>query len=105
MNRVPGIEGDCGGFCACGTCHCYVEKKDAVLLPEMHELERATLDFAYDVEALDVLSGGRCLSVLFVEICRRHDLLARLDAAGTPVPHEHLTPFLRAMEDDYGDNP
>ena len=49
MNSVPGIEGDCGGFCACGTCHCYVEEKDAVLLPEMHELERATLDFAYDV--------------------------------------------------------
>ncbi len=49
MNKVPGIEGDCGGFCACGTCHCYIEGPDAALLPEMHELERATLDFAYDV--------------------------------------------------------
>lgn len=49
MNDVPGIEGDCGGFCACGTCHCYVDESDAAILPDMHELERATLDFAYDV--------------------------------------------------------
>ena len=24
LNKVPGIEGDCGGFCACGTCHVYL---------------------------------------------------------------------------------
>lgn len=23
-NGVPGIDGDCGGTCACGTCHCFV---------------------------------------------------------------------------------
>jgi 2Fe-2S ferredoxin len=23
-NRVPGIDGDCGGNCACATCHIYV---------------------------------------------------------------------------------
>ena len=22
---VPGIDADCGGACACGTCHCFVE--------------------------------------------------------------------------------
>jgi ferredoxin, 2Fe-2S len=25
-NRVPGIDGDCGGNCACATCHVYVEQ-------------------------------------------------------------------------------
>ena len=24
-NRVPGIDGDCGGNCACATCHVYVD--------------------------------------------------------------------------------
>jgi 2Fe-2S ferredoxin len=24
-NFVPGIDGDCGGACACGTCHVFVE--------------------------------------------------------------------------------
>lgn len=24
-NRVPGIAGDCGGFCICATCHAYVD--------------------------------------------------------------------------------
>ena len=23
-NLIPGIEGDCGGLCACATCHIYV---------------------------------------------------------------------------------
>lgn len=49
MHKVPGIEGDCGGFCACGTCHCYLDPADAPRLPAMHDLERATLDFAHDV--------------------------------------------------------
>jgi 2Fe-2S ferredoxin len=24
-NRVPGIDADCGGACACGTCHCFID--------------------------------------------------------------------------------
>jgi len=26
-NAVPGIDGDCGGASACGTCHCFVDEK------------------------------------------------------------------------------
>jgi|TARA_R110002124_G_scaffold73357_2_gene196911 2Fe-2S ferredoxin len=31
-NSVPGIDADCGGMCACGTCHVIIDKKwiDAV---------------------------------------------------------------------------
>ncbi len=25
-NLVPGIDADCGGACACGTCHCFIEE-------------------------------------------------------------------------------
>jgi 2Fe-2S ferredoxin len=25
-NRVPGIDGDCGGNCACATCHLYIDE-------------------------------------------------------------------------------
>jgi len=25
-NDIPGIDGDCGGECACATCHVYVDK-------------------------------------------------------------------------------
>lgn len=47
--RIPGIEGDCGGFCACGTCHVYVEDGWYDRLPPMEELERDMLAFAIDV--------------------------------------------------------
>jgi ferredoxin, 2Fe-2S len=46
---VPGIDGDCGGACACATCHVYVEDGWTRLQP-MKELERDMLDFAFDVK-------------------------------------------------------
>ena len=30
FNNVPGIEGACGGFCSCATCHVYVESAHAL---------------------------------------------------------------------------
>jgi len=40
-NGVPGIAGQCGGGCTCGTCHCYVADAwvDRVPAPEADELE------------------------------------------------------------------
>ena len=46
---IPGIDGDCGGACACGTCHVYVEDGWFDRLPPMEELERDMLEFAFDV--------------------------------------------------------
>ena len=48
-NSVPGIDADCGGACACATCHVYVEDGWFDRLPPMEELEQAMLDFAFDV--------------------------------------------------------
>ncbi len=46
---VPGIDGDCGGACACATCHVYVEEGWMGRLAPMNDLERDMLDFAFDV--------------------------------------------------------
>jgi ferredoxin, 2Fe-2S len=47
---VPGIDGDCGGACACATCHVYVEEAWLEKLPAQSELERGMLDFAVEVK-------------------------------------------------------
>jgi 2Fe-2S ferredoxin len=43
-NHVPGIEADCGGFCACGTCHVYLDEDWLAKVPAPDELEAAMLD-------------------------------------------------------------
>ena len=53
---IPGIEGDCGGACACATCHVYLEEGWAERLPLADELERGMLDFAYEVRPNSRLS-------------------------------------------------
>lgn len=47
---VPGIAADCGGACACATCHVYVDESWAAQIPEASELEEDMLDFAPDVQ-------------------------------------------------------
>ena len=56
INMVPGIEGDCGGLCACGTCHVYVRAPWKACVEEAEELEINILDFAFDVDADSRLS-------------------------------------------------
>jgi 2Fe-2S ferredoxin len=53
---IPGIEGDCGGACACATCHVYVDDAWFDRLPPMDELEHEMLGFAYEVGATSRLS-------------------------------------------------
>ncbi len=48
-NDVPGIEAECGGACACATCHVYVDEAFGEKLPKAEPMEEDMLDFAYDV--------------------------------------------------------
>lgn len=45
---VNGIEADCGGACACSTCHVYVHADWTDKLPERDEMEIDMLDFAHE---------------------------------------------------------
>jgi len=46
-NGVPGIEADCGGACACSTCHVYVAPDWVDRLPARDPMEEDMLDFAW----------------------------------------------------------
>ena len=41
---VPGIVGECGGFCNCATCHVYVDEAWLGLLPALTEHEDEMLE-------------------------------------------------------------
>jgi 2Fe-2S ferredoxin len=45
-NGVPGIDGDCGGECACGTCHVYVDNSWFDRLDAAGDAEASMLSFA-----------------------------------------------------------
>ncbi len=47
-NFVPGIDADCGGACACGTCHCFVDAQWASITGEVNALEEAMLGMRPD---------------------------------------------------------
>ncbi|WP_136442420.1 2Fe-2S iron-sulfur cluster-binding protein [Pacificoceanicola onchidii] len=47
-NNVPGIDADCGGACACSTCHVYVHADWVEKLPKMDDMEEDMLDFAFE---------------------------------------------------------
>ena len=45
-NGIPGIDGDCGGECACGTCHVYVDNSWLDKLDAVGDAEASMLSFA-----------------------------------------------------------
>jgi len=55
-HAIPGIEGDCGGLCACGTCHVYVPGEFVELTGVADELESGMLAFAFDTKPCSRLS-------------------------------------------------
>ena len=48
-NGIPGIEAECGGACACATCHVYVNENWTEKAGEPSEAEEDMLDFAFEV--------------------------------------------------------
>lgn len=49
-NMVPGIDADCGGACACATCHVYVDEAWLSKTGDKTGVEESMLDFATDVQ-------------------------------------------------------
>ncbi|MEM9421315.1 MAG: 2Fe-2S iron-sulfur cluster-binding protein [Pseudomonadota bacterium] len=49
-NGVPGIDADCGGACACATCHVYVDEGFVAQTGEPNSMEESMLDFASERE-------------------------------------------------------
>jgi ferredoxin, 2Fe-2S len=55
-NSVPGIEAECGGACACSTCHVYVDEAWTEKTGTPAPMEEDMLDFAFEVKPSSRLS-------------------------------------------------
>ncbi len=55
-NGVPGILAECGGACACGTCHIYFDEAFAEKVDQRSDMEEAMLEFGFEVEENSRLS-------------------------------------------------
>ena len=49
-NNIPGIDADCGGACACATCHVYVAPQWREAVGPRNDMEESMLDFAENVK-------------------------------------------------------
>ena len=55
-NNIPGIDADCGGACACATCHVYVDAAWMDKVGPAQSMEESMLDFAEEVKPNSRLS-------------------------------------------------
>lgn len=55
-NGVPEIEAECGGACACATCHVYVDPAWTEATGKAEPMEEDMLDFAFEVQPTSRLS-------------------------------------------------
>lgn len=55
-NGIPGIDAECGGACACATCHVYVDGDWTETVGGADAMEEDMLDFAYEVQPNSRLS-------------------------------------------------
>jgi 2Fe-2S ferredoxin len=55
-HNIPGIDADCGGACACATCHVYVDAAFADKVGKPSAMEQSMLDFAENVKESSRLS-------------------------------------------------
>jgi 2Fe-2S ferredoxin len=66
-NNIAGIVAECGGACACATCHSYIDEAWVSKLTEMDDMEDSMLDAAFErkdnsrltcqIEVTDALNG------------------------------------------------
>ena len=56
QNNIPGIDADCGGACACATCHVYVDEKWFDKLQKKEDAEQDMLDMAFEPKKFSRLS-------------------------------------------------
>jgi 2Fe-2S ferredoxin len=47
-NNVPGIDAECGGACACATCHVFIDDAWRAATGEPEEIEQSMMEFSSD---------------------------------------------------------
>ncbi|MBL0373443.1 2Fe-2S iron-sulfur cluster binding domain-containing protein [Rhizobium sp. KVB221] len=88
-NAVPGIDAECGGACACATCHVYVDAAFLDRLPALADIELSMLEFAEGIRPNSRLScqiavSEDCDGLRVTTPERQHADHARAPAASSP---------------------